>query len=142
MPTFPVMYYWGISNYGYYKSGTYNCIDTPPKNLNFLIVSSDSLDWIWCMWEAINSGIAINSCRICKYHVTDYCNMLICCLYKKYGTPQYPKANEAKTCKYYRISNFNDYINQATGEFVTRPSDYKIFKNGTLIEKYPKDDIS
>ena len=56
---------------------------------------------------ARNNGIPTKTCLFCKYHrirnnTVEWDNPNFCCLYKQYGTPEIPKLNEAKQCKYYR----------------------------------------
>lgn len=44
-------------------------------------------------------------CRFCKYYkdIDNYWTIdKFCCLYKKFGTPQYPEQTQALQCKYYR----------------------------------------
>lgn len=43
----------------------------------------------------------------CKYHRDGYnvkygMEPIFCCLYKKYGTPENPKPQEAMSCQYYK----------------------------------------
>jgi hypothetical protein len=52
----------------------------------------------------LNNGYKIRNCMLCKYYAGYEANGPICCLYKKYGTPIYPKQNEALTCQYYVIN--------------------------------------
>lgn len=68
----------------------------------FLLVSEENQDWTWCAQKALQKGIQVKSCILCKYRVHDGATSPICALYKKFGTPQHPKIIEARTCKYYR----------------------------------------
>lgn len=57
--------------------------------------------------KAMDLGINIRSCTLCKYHregdglALTY-HPVFCCLYKKCGTPCYPDQKEAQTCQYYK----------------------------------------
>ncbi len=50
-------------------------------------------------------GYEVKNCNLCKYLKQGYDEPIICCLYKKYGTPKKPKQLEANSCKYYRPDN-------------------------------------
>lgn len=57
--------------------------------------------------KAMDLGFAIKNCLFCKYHRNGYevgfgMDPIFCCLYKKYGTPENPKPNEAMLCSYYK----------------------------------------
>lgn len=62
--------------------------------------------------KAIEMGYEIKNCSLCKYRkdalgsINSVPN--ICCLYKKYDTPQYPKGSEAMKCSYFRKNHNND----------------------------------
>lgn len=58
--------------------------------------------------KAIELGHDIKNCALCKYRKDALNSPNICCLYKKYDTPQYPKGPEAKTCSYFRKNHNND----------------------------------
>ena len=52
---------------------------------------------------AINQGIEIRNCHLCKYMKDDNLSGMLCCLYKKYGTPRNPNQKDAASCQYYRL---------------------------------------
>lgn len=57
--------------------------------------------------KAMELGYTIKNCMFCKYHRNGYevglgMDPIFCCLYKKYGTPEHPKPNEAMHCAYYK----------------------------------------
>lgn len=58
--------------------------------------------------KVIELGHDIKNCALCKYRKDALNSPNICCLYKKYDTPQYPKGTEAKTCSYFRKNHNND----------------------------------
>jgi len=56
---------------------------------------------------ARQSGIEVKTCHFCKYRRNGFevgfgTSPIFCCLYKKYGTPENPKPQYAKGCRYYR----------------------------------------
>jgi len=67
-------------------------------------------------------GYNVKNCHLCKYYqfVSGmYDSGHICCLYKKYGTPRYPKQTYAINCNYYRedekmIDQIKSYIKDIT----------------------------
>lgn len=63
--------------------------------------------------KAIEMGHTIKNCHLCKYlkyRIEDVVEPFICCLYKKYDTPQYPKGSEANNCSYFRKDHKNDEL--------------------------------
>lgn len=60
--------------------------------------------------KAAEMGYEIRNCHLCKYlrNLIDFLpEQNICCMYKKYGTPQYPKGPEATNCPYFRKNHDN-----------------------------------
>lgn len=61
--------------------------------------------------KAAEIGHDIQNCHLCKYlkgAIGFMSEQNICCLYKKYGTPQYPKGPEATNCPYFMKSHEDD----------------------------------
>lgn len=62
--------------------------------------------------KAAEIGLDVKNCLLCKYRKDAFGGLMpvphFCCLYKRAGTPQYPKGNEAMNCSYYRINHEND----------------------------------
>lgn len=59
--------------------------------------------------KAEEMGFDIKNCHLCKYLGSGFMGEpSVCCLYKKFGTTQYPKGPEAMTCSYYRQNHEND----------------------------------
>lgn len=60
---------------------------------------------------ASEQGYIIKNCSLCKYRKDAFNSIMsvpnICCLYKKYDTPQYPKGPEAMNCSYFRKNQDN-----------------------------------
>lgn len=59
---------------------------------------------------AMHLGYDIKACQLCKFRKNGFdspygTSANFCCLYKKYGTPQYPDSKDAMSCQYYRINN-------------------------------------
>lgn len=59
---------------------------------------------------ALNLGYDVKTCQLCKFRRNGFdspygTSANFCCLYKKYGTPQYPDSKYAMSCQYYRINN-------------------------------------
>lgn len=56
--------------------------------------------------KATSLGYDVKNCSLCKYRKEAFDSYMavpnICCLYKKYNTPQYPKGSEALNCQYFR----------------------------------------
>lgn len=62
--------------------------------------------------KAVELGYDVKNCSLCKYRRNAFDSYMqvpnLCCLYKKYGAPQYPKGPEAMNCSYYRPNHEND----------------------------------
>lgn len=63
---------------------------------------------MWAQYEfgylaARQNGLIFHTCNFCKYYKEDRFGLdtYLCCMYKKFGTPQYPNPNEAIGCKYF-----------------------------------------
>lgn len=58
--------------------------------------------------------MGFKNCFCCKYRKDAFDSYMqvpsICCLYKKYGTPQYPNGSEAMSCQYYKLNHENESL--------------------------------
>lgn len=59
---------------------------------------------------ALNLGFNVKTCQVCKFRKDGFYSSYgssanFCCLYKKYGTPQYPDSKYAMSCQYYKLNN-------------------------------------
>ena len=66
---------------------------------------------------ALNLGYDVKTCQLCKFRKNGFdspygTSANFCCLYKKYGTPQFPDSKDAMNCQYYRVDN--DLIGEIT----------------------------
>lgn len=52
--------------------------------------------------KAAEMGYSVRNCLLCKYRRDTLLESNFCCLYKKCGTPKYPKCGEAINCQYFR----------------------------------------
>lgn len=55
--------------------------------------------------KAIELGLDVKNCLLCKYCQESFDGYNVCCLYKKFCTKQYPKGPEAMNCPYYKINH-------------------------------------
>lgn len=60
--------------------------------------------------KALDLGFEVKTCMLCKYRKDSLDFFNFCCLYKKYGTPQYPDSKDAMKCQYYKVDN--DFVLQ------------------------------
>lgn len=84
------------------KFDYYECCDTP-NEYDDTEESITIYDYGFAV--ALQLGYEVKNCNLCKYLKQGYDEPIICCLYKKYGTPKCPKQSEANGCKYYSFDN-------------------------------------
>lgn len=90
-----------------YNSSEPNCNDERLKprhvlELNIVIgYLGDFSAYDYGLVTAMEKGYDIKNCNLCRYKRLDYQRNVICCVYKKLGTPQYPEQTEACKCKFY-----------------------------------------
>lgn len=73
---------------------------------------------------ALNLGYDVKTCQLCKFRKNGFdspygTSANFCCLYKKYGTPQYPDSKDAMSCQYYRINS--DFVADIQQELKSIP---------------------
>jgi len=89
------------------KTRNYKLFEDSLTELNFAHVHGwgDKNIFTPLIWMAFNKQL--RRCNLCKfYYATQYENNASCKLYRKYGTPQFPRYDYANACKYYLLRDY------------------------------------
>ncbi len=91
------------------------------ENSIFRLESNEPINRDFTFWLLSESGTGIKYCTMYKfYKYNEFRHRLMCVLYKKYGTKQYPLSSDAMKCSYFK------------------QIDYKLNKQIFGISKYQK----
>lgn len=106
------VYYFCLDRKSYCKGGWCRCyediMEYVPKNVHY-IISHERIDWKQALFEFVKNDVNVRNCLICKYYKSQFDNVAICCLYKKFNTPQNPKLNTAINCQHFMIGKVAKY---------------------------------
>lgn len=130
-----LLYVLAVNKNGTFKNVKVRCFQSLESLFDkneTLIVSDDAINFFWALSTLYKRNLINKSCMICKYHHQNN----ICALYKRYGTPQKPKPNDAVSCKYfYSIEMYDKKSNYFPG----RINDQSVYKSFVEIIEPVKD---